>query len=58
MADIPKWQLQGDWFDVCKCDIPCPCEFAQPSTDDECDGILSGTSARGVTATSCSMGST
>jgi hypothetical protein len=25
---IPKWTLSGDWFDVCKCNIPCPCEFA------------------------------
>src|SRR5690349_9713744 len=40
MADIPKWHAKGDWFDVCKCDIPCPCEFAQPPTSDECDGIL------------------
>jgi len=30
----------GDWFDVCKCNIPCPCEFAQPPTFGECDGIL------------------
>jgi hypothetical protein len=29
MADIPRWKLDGDWFDVCKCNIPCPCEFAQ-----------------------------
>jgi hypothetical protein len=40
MADIPKWQLQGDWFDVCNCDIGCPCEFAQAPTYDECEGIL------------------
>ncbi len=40
MADIPKWTLDGDWFDVCKCNIPCPCEFAQPPTFGECDGIL------------------
>jgi hypothetical protein len=40
MADIPKWTLDGDWFDVCKCNIPCPCEFAQAPTFDECDGIL------------------
>ena len=40
MAEIPRWHLTGDWFDVCKCDIPCPCEFAQPPTSDECDGIL------------------
>jgi len=28
------------WFDVCKCNIPCPCEFAQAPTYEECDGIL------------------
>ena len=40
MADISKWQLEGDWFDVCKCNIPCPCEFGQAPTFDNCDGIL------------------
>jgi hypothetical protein len=40
MAEIPKWQLEGDWFDVCKCNVPCPCEFAQPPTFGDCDGIL------------------
>lgn len=27
--NIPKWMVSGDWFDVCKCNIPCPCEFTQ-----------------------------
>ncbi len=36
---IPSWKASGDWFDVCKCKIPCPCEFAQPTFGD-CDGIL------------------
>jgi hypothetical protein len=40
MTDIPQWHAKGDWFDVCKCNIPCPCEFAQPPTFDECEGIL------------------
>ena len=40
MAAVPRWQLEGDWFDVCKCDIPCPCEFAQAPTNGACDGIL------------------
>jgi hypothetical protein len=40
MANIPKWQAKGDWFDVCNCNMPCPCEFAQPPTFGECDGIL------------------
>jgi hypothetical protein len=40
MADIPQWRLIGDWFDVCSCDIPCPCEFAQPPTNNHCEGVL------------------
>lgn len=40
MADIPKWHLKGDWFDVCKCSIPCPCTFAQPPSEGDCQGIL------------------
>jgi hypothetical protein len=40
MAGIPKWQVQGDWFDTCSCSIPCPCTFAQPPTDGYCEGIL------------------
>ena len=40
MANIPKWRLDGDWFDVCKCSIPCPCEFAQTPTSGDCSGIL------------------
>ena len=26
------WHLQGDWFDVCSCKLPCPCSFAQEPT--------------------------
>ena len=37
---IPEWKLSGDWFDVCKCSIPCPCEFAQTPTYGDCDGVL------------------
>ena len=40
MAAIPDWQAEGDWFDVCKCNIPCPCEFAQPPTFGDCEGVL------------------
>jgi hypothetical protein len=40
MAEIPKWKIQGDWFDTCKCSIPCPCYFAQPPTSGDCDGVL------------------
>ncbi len=40
MADIPTWWMKGDWFDVCNCNIGCPCEFAQAPTNNECDGVL------------------
>jgi hypothetical protein len=40
LADFPSWSLSGDWFDVCKCTIPCPCTFAQPPTEGDCDGVL------------------
>src|ERR671930_2365320 len=40
MADIPSWRLTGDWFDVCRCRVPCGCTFAQPPDDGQCDGIL------------------
>jgi hypothetical protein len=40
METIPKWRLEGDWFDVCRCTIPCPCEFAQAPTDNHCEGVL------------------
>jgi hypothetical protein len=38
--NIPQWNASGDWFDVYKCNIPCPCEFAQTPTYGDCDGVL------------------
>jgi len=40
MPDVPRWRVTGDWFDTCNCSIPCPCTFAQPPTNDICEGIL------------------
>ena len=40
MAEIPRWYIMGDWFDTCNCNIPCPCTFAQPPTNGNCEGIL------------------
>jgi hypothetical protein len=37
---ISDWKVSGDWFDVCKCNIPCPCEFAQTPTYGDCDAVL------------------
>jgi hypothetical protein len=39
-SNIPRWNLSGDWFDVCKCKIPCPCAFAQTPSYGDCDGVL------------------
>ena len=35
-----SWHLKGDWFDVCRCRVPCACTFAQAPDEGECDGIL------------------
>ena len=40
MADVQPWRLKGDWFDVCRCRVPCACTFAQAPDEDECNGIL------------------
>jgi hypothetical protein len=37
---VPNWNASGDWFDVCKCNIPCPCTFAQASSYGDCEGVL------------------
>ncbi|HET7552548.1 MAG TPA: DUF1326 domain-containing protein [Gemmatimonadaceae bacterium] len=47
MAQIPEWHVEGDWFDVCKCSIPCPCTFAQRPSFGDCDGILAYRVRRG-----------
>ena len=40
MSQVPDWHLEGDWFDTCKCNIPCPCYFAQPPTYGDCEGVM------------------
>ena len=37
---VPNWKVTGDWFDVCKCSVPCPCTFAQAPSYGDCDGVL------------------
>jgi hypothetical protein len=38
--NIPRWHLSGDWFDVCNCNIRCPCTFAQAPSYGDCEGVL------------------
>jgi len=40
MSENPKWHVEGHWFDVCKCNIPCPCTFAQTPSYGDCEGVL------------------
>lgn len=40
MSDVPKWSIAGHWFDVCKCNVPCPCTFAETPTYGDCEGVL------------------
>ena len=40
MAEVASWRLTGDWFDVCRCRVPCGCTFAQAPDEGECNGIL------------------
>jgi hypothetical protein len=40
MAEVPRWYARGDWFDVCKCNVPCPCTFAQAPSYGDCEGVL------------------
>jgi hypothetical protein len=40
MNNIPNWWMKGDWFDVCSCNVPCPCSFAQAPTNNHCEGVL------------------
>ena len=40
MEDVQSWSIKGQWFDVCRCAIPCPCSWAQPPDDEYCEGIL------------------
>jgi hypothetical protein len=39
-SSVPKWKASGDFFDVCSCNIPCPCTFAQAPTYGDCEGVL------------------
>jgi hypothetical protein len=39
-APIPPWTLRGDWIDVCSCNTPCPCTFAQRPTNNRCTAMF------------------
>jgi hypothetical protein len=39
-ASVPEWKASGDFFDVCSCNIACPCTFAQAPTYGDCEAVL------------------
>ena len=49
MADVPAWHAKGEWFDVCRCNVPCPCSGLNPPTTTTVTGSWSGTSERAAT---------
>jgi hypothetical protein len=36
-AATPEWHITGEWLDVCSCNSPCPCTYAQPPTGNHCE---------------------
>ena len=34
------WLLEGEWFKNCNCDPGCPCDFNQPPTQANCEGVF------------------
>lgn len=48
MPEVPAWRLAGDWFDLCRCRVPCGCTFAQAPDEGECNGILAWHVREGV----------
>ncbi|MBV8625489.1 MAG: DUF1326 domain-containing protein [Herbaspirillum sp.] len=36
-ATTPDWHIAGEWLDVCSCNSPCPCTYAQPPTGNHCE---------------------
>lgn len=45
--NMPNWKASGDFFDVCKCNLLCPCEFAEAPTYGDCVGEVAWYSQNG-----------
>jgi hypothetical protein len=37
---LPKWELKGDYFEACNCEVGCPCVFLSPPTSGDCTVFL------------------
>ena len=37
---MPKWEVKGDYFEACNCEVACPCIFLSPPTGKDCTVLL------------------
>ncbi len=37
---MAKWELKGDYFEACNCELTCPCIFLSPPTGSDCTVLL------------------
>jgi hypothetical protein len=37
---LTKWELKGDYFEACNCELTCPCIFLSPPTGSDCTVLL------------------
>jgi hypothetical protein len=37
---MANWELKGEFFDSCTCDVTCPCNFNSVPTGNHCTGIV------------------
>jgi hypothetical protein len=37
---LAKWELKGDYFEACNCEVACPCIFLSPPTGNDCTVLL------------------
>ena len=35
-----NWKISGDYFEVCSCQVTCPCNFLSLPTEGHCDACL------------------
>ena len=37
---MTNWELEGDYFEACNCEVTCPCIFLSPPTGSDCTVLL------------------
>jgi hypothetical protein len=37
---VANWELKGDYFEACNCEVTCPCIFLSPPTESDCTVFL------------------